>query len=96
MSFRKPCHMPFRKLIPPFTLTEINLVLTESVNRNFNNCRIIVGALDLIYNDDNAMHWWVNQRIIFWAQLFEGRLALNPGLNLTWFSVSFVQKHFLG
>ena len=22
MSFRKPCHMPFRKLIPLFTLTE--------------------------------------------------------------------------
>ena len=22
MSFRKPCHMPFRKLIPPFTLTD--------------------------------------------------------------------------
>jgi len=22
MSFRKPCNMPFRKLIPPFTLTE--------------------------------------------------------------------------
>ena len=21
MSFRKPCHMPFRKLTPPFTLT---------------------------------------------------------------------------
>ena len=21
MSFRKPCHMPFRKLIPPLTLT---------------------------------------------------------------------------
>ena len=21
MSFRKPCHMPFRKLIPPFTFT---------------------------------------------------------------------------
>ena len=21
MSFRKPCHMPFRKLIPPFTIT---------------------------------------------------------------------------
>ena len=21
MSFHKPCHMPFRKLIPPFTLT---------------------------------------------------------------------------
>ena len=23
MSFRKPCHMPFRKLIPPITLTGI-------------------------------------------------------------------------
>ena len=22
MSFREPCHMPFRKLIPPFTLTD--------------------------------------------------------------------------
>ena len=29
------------------------------------------------------------------AQLFEGRLALNPGLNLTWVSFSCVQKHFL-
>ena len=31
-----------------------------------------------------------------WAQLFGGRLALNPGLNLTRDSFSFVQKHFLG
>ena len=23
MTFRKPCHMPFRKLISPFTLTAI-------------------------------------------------------------------------
>ena len=30
-----------------------------------------------------------------WAQLFEGRLALNPGLNLTQLSFSFVRKHFL-
>ena len=30
------------------------------------------------------------------AQLFEGRLALNPGLNLTLVSFSCVQKHFLG
>ena len=29
------------------------------------------------------------------AQLFEGRLALNPGLNLTRASFSFVQKLFL-
>ena len=32
----------------------------------------------------------------FWAQLFEGRLVLNPGLNLTRVSLSCVQKHFLG
>ena len=30
------------------------------------------------------------------AKLFEGRLALNPGLNLTQVSLSCVQKHFLG
>ena len=37
-----------------------------------------------------------NADLLFWAQLFEGRLALNPGLNLTRVSFSFVQKHFLG
>ena len=31
-----------------------------------------------------------------WAQLFEGRLAFNLGLNLTRVSLSCVQKHFLG
>ena len=31
-----------------------------------------------------------------WAKLFKGRLMLNPGLNLTWVSFSFVEKHFLG
>ena len=30
------------------------------------------------------------------AQLFQGRLAVNPGLNLTRVSFSFVQKHLLG
>ena len=30
------------------------------------------------------------------AQLFEGRLALNLGLNLTLVSFSCAQKHFLG
>ena len=29
-------------------------------------------------------------------QSFEGQLALNPGLNLTQVSFSYVQKHFLG
>ena len=34
-------------------------------------------------------------KLPFWAELFKGRLALNPGLNLTRVSFSFVQKHFL-
>ena len=34
--------------------------------------------------------------LYFRAQLFEGRLALNRGLNLTRVSFSCVQKHFLG
>ena len=34
--------------------------------------------------------------VISKAQLFEGQLALNPGLNLTLVSLSCVQKHFLG
>ena len=31
-----------------------------------------------------------------WVQLFEGRLVLNPELNLTRVSFSYVQKHLLG
>ena len=39
MSFRKPCHMPFRKLIPPFTLTVSKgggkqLPPTKTIKRN--------------------------------------------------------------
>ena len=30
MSFRKPCHMPFRKLILPFTLTEPENIKVEN------------------------------------------------------------------
>ena len=35
-------------------------------------------------------------KVSSWAQLFEGWLALNPGLNFTQVSLSCVQKHFLG
>ena len=50
-----------------------------------------------IYMEELISHslFYVNQHP-FGAQLFEGRLALNPGLNLTWVSFSCVQKHFLG
>ena len=36
------------------------------------------------------------RKMFTWAQLFEGRLALNLGLNLTRVSFSFIQKPFLG
>ena len=37
-----------------------------------------------------------NETYQAWAQLFEGRLALNLGLKLTLISFSCVQKHFPG
>ena len=36
-----------------------------------------------------------NRISLNWAQLFEGRSALNLALNLTQVSLSCVQKHFL-
>ena len=41
-------------------------------------------------------HYGFYLPLYFWAQLFEGQLALKPGLNLTRVSFSFAQKHFLG
>ena len=46
-----------------------------------------------IVQDPTGILWNLNQ---FWAQLFEGQLALNLGLKLTLISFSCVQKHFLG
>ena len=38
MSFRKPCHMPFRKLIPLFTLPQAKkLNLFKQFGKNANN-----------------------------------------------------------
>ena len=44
----------------------------------------------------NSKKFILEKNIMTSAQLFEGRLALNPGLNLTLVSFSCVQKHFLG
>ena len=43
------------------------------------------------------LHWLSGRAsgLVTRAQLFEGRLAFKPGLNLTRVSISFVQKHFL-
>ena len=49
MSFRKPCHMPFRNFIPPFTFTEKFFIFSgEDIQQtnfkthqgNFSNCMI--------------------------------------------------------
>ena len=34
MSFRKPCHMLFHRLIPPFTLTEFTVADDYNLARN--------------------------------------------------------------
>ena len=41
MSFRKPCHMPFRKLIPPFTLTEDSPIWTITVCSDCTSCDVV-------------------------------------------------------
>ena len=46
-----------------------------------------------IVQDPTGILWNLNQ---FWAQLFEGQLALNLELKLTLISFSCVLKHFLG
>ena len=48
-------------------------------------------AMELKVSKEITSKW---NKYVSWAQLFEGRLVLNPGLNLT--RVSFVQKHFHG
>ena len=45
MSFRKPCHMPFRKLIPPFTLTE-----PENIKVENNGAVVSVGGSLIMHN----------------------------------------------
>ena len=59
-----------------------------------------MGSFAEAYNDPllawfNYLHV-LRLDLFIWAQLFEGRLVLNPGLNLIRVSVSFIEKHFLG
>ena len=45
---------------------------------------------------ENTYFFSYHSVVLLWTQLFEGRLALNLGLNLTLVSFSCAQKHFLG
>ena len=43
MSFCKPCHMPFRKLIPPFTLTVVGIPKKKLERTgHYMSCNIII------------------------------------------------------
>ena len=63
---------------------------------------IRLGSIDSIHSQWESKQSWLHTCstctcvIATWAQLFEGRLALNGRLNLTKVSFSCVQKHFLG
>ena len=50
----------------------------------------------LLFNGTNQAIFVFQALLASRAQLFEGRLALNPGLILTLVSFSCAQKHFLG
>ena len=43
MSFRKPCHVPFRKLILPFTFTEMPVAYAklQTANCDFNHKQLM-------------------------------------------------------
>ena len=45
MSFRKPCHMPFRKLIPPFTLTDQRQKLIPMADKSDYGWKQLVNTL---------------------------------------------------
>ena len=50
MSFRKPCHMPFRKLIPPFTLT-VPVVPSKTIPvQCFQTCKAWLHSTVLIHS----------------------------------------------
>ena len=81
MSFRKPCHMPFRKLIPSFTLTEVK-VKTE-IRRH------TAGAEAVVFRPISERLLWMNTEEqnnthkSFFENLFE-----NPNVSvLKWNSL---------
>ena len=49
----------------------------------------------LVHRRVTPQYYVAGTHLYIWAQLFEGRLALNTGLNLTRVSFSLVQKDFL-
>ena len=63
------------------------------------NCLIAFPSAQMFVGSVSMVKFYVelHQRTAnSWSQLFEGRLALNPGLNLTLVSLSCVQTYFLG
>ena len=51
MSFRKPCHMPFRKLIPPFTLTAIFVPNFSAIEKDAakDKCQHGLGEINTVF-----------------------------------------------
>ena len=50
MSFLKPCHMPFRKLIPPFTLTApVTALICFDIRQKHTLCNPIPRENQLVY-----------------------------------------------
>ena len=84
--------LPF--LLTPFNLKRLNKIAFSSENflpSNTGSPSKNMGPTPEEYGSPREEYGYTPA--IF---LFEGRLALNSGLNLTRVSFSFVQKHFLG
>ena len=50
MSFRKQCHMPFRKLILPFTLTDSTVLYYNSFAKLGHGGKIVQSKLKSAFN----------------------------------------------
>ena len=97
MSFRKPCHMPFRKLIPPFTLTavgrgwELEGQLTYREYRREGPYFVLSFRLLLFWvlcgvNKSNCLKPVVGKRWSEWKSEFQ----IEFNIKLNWFKRSVV------
>ena len=101
MSFRKPCHMPFRKLIPPFTLTaseEGFFFQTEILGNLFRYvfCFIILFTSSSPCRKDQFAVSYFSTSLIVLIQGPDVRrsISANQGLNFNPGFFSFCSKAF--
>ena len=75
MSFRKPCHMPFGKLIPSFTLTDFRRIWSTSIMVNIIICAFHIYDLWLIQIIFIRYFWFICHTKVHKSEIAGARLA---------------------